>query len=184
MTTPLFTRRAPPGRRAHGPKGLAATAMLGALCCFLAGPAARADVLNARTNAGLLAVGTSPISVPFNGQPTFGFTVPGRSPARVAFLFSANCASWGGPDEDLLVSIQTQLQGSAFPSPWRKVPPTDPFTRLCEGANFHGDEGSPTARATVVGVADLRPGTYKVRVEAFMGESDGTLEDMALVVTR
>jgi hypothetical protein len=38
--------------------------------------------------------------------------------------------------------------------------------------------------STVIGVKDLRPGSYKVRVVAPMGESDGVLEDLPLVATR
>ena len=149
----------------------------GGLCSFSL--PAGADVLNARTSQGPLAVETGAVTVPFAGQ--VNFIVPGRSPERAAFS-SANCASFGGPGEDLLVSIEVQLQPGPFA--WRKVDPSDPFTRLCAGANFYDEEGAPRVRATVIGVEDLRPGTYKVRVQAFMGESSGVLEDMALVVTR
>ena len=158
----------------------AAPALLAGLC-VIAGPA-EADVLNARTNQGPVAVEVSAINVPFNGQPTVSFDVPGRSPERVAIFFSANCASFGGPGENLLVSIEVQLQSAPFA--WRKVAPTDPSTVLCAGANFYDPEGAPRVRATVIGVEDLRPGSYKVRVRAFMGESSGILEDMALVVSR
>ena len=62
--------------------------------------------------------------------------------------------------------------------------PTDPFTVLFAGANFYDPEGAPRVRATVIGVEDLRRDPNKVRVRAFMGESSGILEDMALVVSR
>jgi hypothetical protein len=149
--------------------------------CVIAAPAG-ADVLNAATNRGPVTVEFVPLNVPFNGQPTVSFQVPGRSPERVAIFFSANCASYGGPGEDLRISIEVQLQSGSFV--WRKMEPTDPSTLLCAGGNFYDPEGAPLARATVIGVEDLRPGTYKVRVRAFMAESSGYLEDMAIVVSR